>query len=287
MKSLRCLDIPEKHEVILPVEASSDRFAIWRVGRERWGPKFRFREPHLDLLFCGLVLSGQLEQDGGPDGVQRVGPGEMVLNGAGGPRSLAVRLPPGVEILVLDASKGAATKLAKAAFPPLPVSFPVGEVGEMESLFLRLLREAHGGGPDAGRICGCLGEALLLKAAQACREHTGRHSRRERQFLRARRYVLDRLAEPLTVSGVARAVGVSREYLHRLFRQYEGEPPQTWIQRHRIAYAANLLQGQGRSVKQVARALGWDDPYAFSRAFKRVTGVPPSQMLRRRPERRP
>jgi len=198
MKSERCLDIPEKHEVIVPVAPSSDRFAIWRVARERWGPAFRFREPYLDLLFCGLVLSGHLEQDGGPDGVQRVGPGQMILNGAGGPRSLAVHEPPGVEILVWDALKGVATDRARSEFPPLPISFPLPEAGAMESLFVRLLEEADSGGPEVSRICACLAEALLLKAARACREHTGRRSRREQQFLRARRYVLDRLAQPLT-----------------------------------------------------------------------------------------
>lgn len=286
MKSERCLDIPEKHEVIVPVAPSSDRFAIWRVARERWGPAFRFREPYLDLLFCGLVLSGHLEQDGGPDGVQRVGPGQMILNGAGGPRSLAVHEPPGVEILVWDALKGVATDRARSEFPPLPISFPLPEAGAMESLFVRLLEEADSGGPEVSRICACLAEALLLKAARACREHTGRRSRREQQFLRARRYVLERLAQPLTVGGVAREMGISRVYLHRLFREYEGEPPQIWIQRHRMAFAAELLQSGGRSVKQVARTLGWDDPYAFSRSFKRFTGAPPSQMLTRARERR-
>jgi len=240
----------------------------------------------VNTLFCGLVLSGQLEQASGADGVHQVGPGEMVLCGAGGPRSHAVRNPQGAGILMWVALKGVAADLARSEFPPLPISFPVPEAGAMESLFVRLLEEADSGGPEVSRICACLAEALLLKAAQACREHTGRRSRREQQFLRARRYVLDRLAQPLTVSRVAREVGISRVYLHRLFREYEGEPPQIWIQRHRMAFAAELLQSGGRSVKQVARTLGWDDPYAFSRSFKRFTGAPPSQMLTRARERR-
>ena len=97
--------------------------------------------------------------------------------------------------------------------------------------------------------------------------------------------MLDRLEHPLTVSGVAREVGISRVYLHRLFREFEGESPQTWIQRHRMSLAAELLQRGGQTVRDVALALGWEDPYAFSRCFKRVTGVPPSRMLRREGER--
>ena len=287
MRAEQRYDIPEKREAIVPVEASSDRFAVWRVARERWGPALRIREPHVDMLFCGLVLSGQLRLGGGRGGVQKVGPGEMLLCGAGGPRSFAVHDPQGVEMLMWVALAGVATDLARSAFPPLPVSFPVRQARAMESLFVQLLDEADTGGPEAGRICGCLAEAMLLKAARACREHTGRRSRREEQFLRARRYVLDRLAEPLTVTGVAREMGISRVYLHRLFREYEGEPPQIWIQRHRMSYAAELLQGGGRPVKDVARALDWDDPYAFSRSFKHFMGVPPSRMLRRGGRRPP
>ena len=35
MKPERCLDIPERREAIVPIEASCTRFAVWRVARER------------------------------------------------------------------------------------------------------------------------------------------------------------------------------------------------------------------------------------------------------------
>lgn len=286
MKSERYFDILEKREAFVPMEARSERFAVWRVARERWGPTTRSHEPHVDTLFCGLVLSGQLQLRDGRKGARQVGPGEMLLAGAGGPRSFAAGGSEGVEMLMWVALAGVATDMARSALPPLPVSFPVRRAGAMESLFSQLLEEAAGGGPESGRVCACLAEAVLLQAARACREHMGRRSRREEQFLRARRYVLDRLAEPLTVAGVAREMGISRVYLHRLFREYEGEGPQTWIQRHRMAFAAELLQGQARSVKEVSLAMGWGDPYAFSRSFKHFMGVPPSQMLRRARTRR-
>jgi len=287
MKSERHFDVLEKREAFVPMEARSKRFAVWRVARERWGPAFRTREPNVGTLFCGMVLSGQLRLWDGRRGARQVGPGEMLLAGAGGPRGFAVHDPRGMEIVMWVALAGVATDMARSAFPALPVSFPVPRAGAMESLFAQLLEEAADGGPESGRVCGCLAEAVLLQAARACREHTGRRSRREEQFLRVRRYVLDHLAEPLCVTGLAREMGISRVYLHRLFREYEGEPPQIWIQRHRMSYAASMLQDGERSVKDVAAALGWDDPYAFSRSFKHFMGVPPSQMLRRGPKRRP
>ncbi len=280
MRPEHYFDILEQSEAFVPLEARSEGFAVWRVARERWGPTTRSHEPHVDTLFCGLVLSGQLRLGHTAVGVCEVRPGEMVLAGAGGCRSFAAGASEGVEIAMWVALAGVATDMARAMFPPLPVTFPLRQVGAMESLFGQLLDEAADGGPDSGRVCACLAEAVLLQAARACREHMGRRSRREEQFLRVRRYVLDHLAEPLTVAGVAREMGISRVYLHRLFREYEGQPPQIWIQRHRMSHAASMLQEGGRTVQDVAFALGWDDPYAFSRSFKHVMGVPPSRMFR-------
>lgn len=282
MKAEQLLDIPEKREAIVPVDADATRFAVWRVARERWGPAFRYRSPRADTLFCGLVLSGTLEQsDGGADTVE-VRAGEVVLCGAGGPRSHIVHDPEGVELLMWVALSGLATDMARSLFPSLPTAFAVGRVRAMEALFTGLLEEAERATPETSRICGCLGEALLLQAARASRERLVPHSRREEQFLRVRRYMLDRLDQPLTVGGVALAERISRVYLHRLFKEFEGESPQIWIQRHRMSLAAELLQSGAQTVGEVAHALGWADPYAFSRSFKRVMGMPPSQMLRRR-----
>jgi len=277
MKAEQCLDIPEKREAIVSVEADSRRFAVWRVSRERWGPAFLYRSPHVEMLFFGLVLSGALEQSDGESDVVEVRPGEVVLCGAGRPRSHIVHDPEGVELLMWVALSGLATELARSLFPSLPTAFPVRRARAMESVFMRLLEEAERAGPETSRICGCLGEALLLQASRECREQSARHPRREEQFLRVRRYILDRLEQPLTVHGVAQDVGLSRVYLHRLFREFEGESPQVWIQRQRLSLAAELLQSGGRSVKEVAYALGWGDPYSFSRTFKRIKGIPPSQ----------
>ena len=122
-------------------------------------------------------------------------------------------------------------------------------------------------------------EASLEPGARA--PTARRRSHREQRFLKIRRYVLDRLDQPLNVAGVADAVGISRVYLHRLFKEFEGESPQTWIQRHRMSLATELLQSGDLTVQEVAHALGLDDPYAFSRSFKRCTGFPPSEVLRR------
>jgi AraC-like DNA-binding protein len=46
--------------------------------------------------------------------------------------------------------------------------------------------------------------------------------------------------------------------------------------------AAELLQQPGAMVKQVAAEMDCSDPYHFSRVFKRVHGIPPSEFVRLR-----
>lgn len=42
--------------------------------------------------------------------------------------------------------------------------------------------------------------------------------------------------------------------------------------------AYRLIHEQGKSVKEAAYAAGYQDPFYFSRVFKRTLGIPPSQV---------
>ncbi|HRJ48681.1 MAG TPA: helix-turn-helix transcriptional regulator, partial [Opitutaceae bacterium] len=84
---------------------------------------------------------------------------------------------------------------------------------------------------------------------------------------------------PLALADVARAVHVSPNYLTGLFRAETGTPLGKFILVERIARAQRQLARPGASVKSVALALGFADPFTFSRAFKRVTGRAPRTAL--------
>lgn len=96
---------------------------------------------------------------------------------------------------------------------------------------------------------------------------------------RAVAHVKARAHEPLTLGSVARAVHVSPNYLTGLFKAETGVSLGRYILEERMARARTLLGRPGASVKAVALELGFTDPFTFSRAFKRVTGLPPSRAL--------
>jgi AraC-like DNA-binding protein len=64
-------------------------------------------------------------------------------------------------------------------------------------------------------------------------------------------------------------------YLCRLFKRYADETPLHRPTRLRTPRAADLLSGGGVLVKQAAEAVGYPDPYHFSRVFKRAFGIAP------------
>lgn len=88
-------------------------------------------------------------------------------------------------------------------------------------------------------------------------------------------------AAPWTVAALADRTGVSRSTLAKRFADLVGEPPLTYLTHWRMTLAADLLtERETATVADVARAVGYADPFGFSAAFKRVRGTNPSEFRR-------
>lgn len=86
-------------------------------------------------------------------------------------------------------------------------------------------------------------------------------------------------AGPLGIDAVARELGYSRQTLYRRLKA-EGVTFEEVLDGLRRRVALRLLCDEGLSVKEVAWRLGFSDPAAFSRAFKRWTGAAPKAARR-------
>jgi len=82
---------------------------------------------------------------------------------------------------------------------------------------------------------------------------------------------------PVRVDEVARALGYSRQTLYRRLKE-EGLTFAQLLDGLRRRLALKLVRDEGVTVKEAAYRLGFSDPAAFSRAFKRWTGSSPSGM---------
>jgi AraC-like DNA-binding protein len=88
-------------------------------------------------------------------------------------------------------------------------------------------------------------------------------------------------ADDWTIEALARQVGVSRSVLYERFTELVGVPPMQYLAKWRMQIASGLLSGGRANVATVAAEIGYASEAAFSRAFKKMVGVPPSAWRRR------
>jgi len=89
-------------------------------------------------------------------------------------------------------------------------------------------------------------------------------------------YMTQNLNRPLQVSTLAALVNISPSHYFALFKRHTGRAPMDYFTRLRMEQARRLLDTTEASVKEVAATLGYDDPFYFSRVFKSVNQLAPS-----------
>ena len=89
-----------------------------------------------------------------------------------------------------------------------------------------------------------------------------------------------RPAHAWTIEELAHDVGASRSVLAERFAELVGLPPMHYLASWRMQIASGLLSN-GVHIAAVAAETGYGSEAAFSRAFKKLVGVPPSAWRRR------
>jgi AraC-like DNA-binding protein len=99
----------------------------------------------------------------------------------------------------------------------------------------------------------------------------------------AREHLHAELRDPaLDLASLARACNVSAAHLVRVFRREVGVPPMTYLWQRRVAVGVDLLANTGLPVSAIADRCGFKTVYHFSRRVKQATGMPPTEVRRRR-----
>ena len=82
----------------------------------------------------------------------------------------------------------------------------------------------------------------------------------------------------ISVEALAELCGISQSYLRRLFVSYYGVPPVIYVKNARLNYAYELLKSGECSVTLAAQSSGFNDISYFSREFKKLFGIKPSEI---------
>ena len=97
---------------------------------------------------------------------------------------------------------------------------------------------------------------------------------------RALRRLHGDVAHAWSVEELAREAGLSRSAFSERFGQKVGVPPMQYLMEWRMALAKAMLQRDAPPLEAVAAAIGYQSASAFSTAFRREVGSPPSHFAR-------
>jgi len=90
-------------------------------------------------------------------------------------------------------------------------------------------------------------------------------------------FTRDHLQHRLTLTELSRVAGCSCSTLNRMFRRQFGLSPIEWVIRERMQSAAQQLLSSGATIAEIAANVGIDNPFYFSRLFRKVMGCPPRE----------
>lgn len=128
----------------------------------------------------------------------------------------------------------------------------------LEVLLIEALRSAAGTAASPGLLRGLADERLAV----------------------AIRCMHDSMARPWTVAQLAKEAALSRSAFFERFSRAVGVAPMAYLLAWRMALAKNLLRRKEGGVAEVAERVGYGSASAFSVAFTRHVGLPPTRYAR-------
>lgn len=116
----------------------------------------------------------------------------------------------------------------------------------------------------------------LLIAASRQRLQTA--ERKPPQWLeRVKEFLRENFSTPPSLDELAKAVGVHPTHLARVFRQFERCTVGDYVRKVRIEYARKKMLTSNEPLVEIALAAGFADQTHFTRSFKRITGMTPTE----------
>ncbi|MDX1903192.1 MAG: AraC family transcriptional regulator [Thermonemataceae bacterium] len=100
------------------------------------------------------------------------------------------------------------------------------------------------------------------------------------KMLMAKNYIIDNLAERITIPIIANVVGTNQCYLKKGFKEVFSQTIFEFIQENRMIKAKYLLENSSQNITEIAATVGYASLSSFSQAYKNYFGITPSEQTK-------
>ena len=116
------------------------------------------------------------------------------------------------------------------------------------------------------------------KITEACHDVKCRKENRSNGIIdRAQEYIMQNYKKDISLDDVSREVDISPYYFSKLFKEATGDNFIEYLTNIRIDKAKELLDNTNLSMKEICVQVGYSNPNYFSRIFKKIVGVTPTE----------
>jgi AraC-like DNA-binding protein len=129
------------------------------------------------------------------------------------------------------------------------------------------------------RISGILFE-LLSEIQDQILEHEKKPVLNHDKLITAAKYISEHPELAISIKDLAKKSGLSESHFRKLFHQVHGVSPKIMYSQVRIRKACELLTYWNMNVTETAEHLNFSSVYSFSRTFKNILGISPTQYLK-------
>jgi AraC-like DNA-binding protein len=113
-----------------------------------------------------------------------------------------------------------------------------------------------------------------------------RENNESTNMTRARKFIADHQAEPLSLGRIAQVANISRHYFCKMFKKATGINFTDYLSRVRVEKSKTLLLNPNSRISEAAFACGFQSVTNFNREFKRIVGRSPTQFREALPKLR-
>lgn len=102
-------------------------------------------------------------------------------------------------------------------------------------------------------------------------------SKKRMELGSVRAYIDEHYTEKITLDGLASVFYINKFYLSKIFKETYGMTIIAYVEQKRITKAKSLLRFSDKTVDEIGYEVGMSDANYFSRLFKKIEGITPSQ----------